>query len=177
MVDILTNEEVNDMAEERKDRDWLPIRYFGPMSPRLIAPSSLFHGMERLLEEFNEEFDYPLWPSMLTSPPRFPAVDVKEEEDQYVVMADLPGISKEEVNILVGDGVLDISAKRQRESEEEKEGYVRKERGYYSFHRRLTLPEDADEEGVDAKLEDGVLKLSIPKKKEEKETKKKVEVK
>ena len=167
------------MAEERKSRDeLLPVRFFGPVSPRLMTNAPLFRQMERLMEEFNEEFDYPLWPSMLTSPPRFPAVDVKEEGDHYVVMADLPGITKDEVNVLVGDGVLDISAKRQQESEEEKEGYVRKERGYYSFHRRLALPEDADEEGVDAKLEDGVLKLSIPKtKKEEKETKKKVEVK
>ncbi len=168
------------MADERKSRDeWLPMRYFGPISPRLIAPRSMFHEMARLMEEFNEEFDYPLWPSMLTSPPRFPAVDVKEEDDKYVVMADLPGISKEEVNVMVGDGILDISAKRQDESEEEKEGYVRKERGYYSFHRRLALPEDAEEEGIDAKLEDGVLRLTIPKKKkeEEKETKKKVEVK
>jgi HSP20 family protein len=167
------------MAEERKSRDeWLPVRFFGPVSPRFMAPGPLFREMGRLLEEFNEEFDYPLWPSMLTSPPRFPAVDVKEEENQYVVLADLPGITKDEVSVLVGDGVLDISAKRQQESEEEKEGFVRKERGYYSFHRRLALPEDADEEGVDAKLEDGVLKLSIPKtKKEEKETKKKVEVK
>jgi HSP20 family protein len=138
----------------------------------------MFREMERVLEEFNEEFDYPLWPSMLTSPPRFPAIDVREEEKQYGVMADLPGMSRDEVNVLVGDGILDISAKRQQESEEEKEGYVRKERGYYSFHRRLALPEDADEEGVDAKLDEGVLKLSIPKKKkEEKETKKKVEVK
>jgi len=167
------------MAEERKSRDeWLPARYFGPLAPRLMAPNAMFREMERVLEEFNEEFDYPLWPSMLTSPPRFPAIDVREEEKQYVVMADLPGMSRDEVNVLVGGGILDISAKRQQESEEEKEGYVRKERGYYSFHRRLALPEDAEEEGVDAKLEEGVLKLSIPKKKkEEKETKKKVEVK
>jgi HSP20 family protein len=167
------------MAEVRKSRDeWLPARYFGPLAPRLMAPNMMFREMERMLEEFNEEFDYPLWPSMLTSPPRFPAIDVKEEEKQYVVMADLPGMSRDEVNVMVGNGILDISAKRQRDSEEEKEGYVRKERGYYSFHRRLALPEDAEEEGVDAKLEEGVLKLSIPKKKkEEKETKKKVEVK
>lgn len=167
------------MAEVRKSRDeWLPARYFGPLAPRLMAPKMMFREMERMLEEFNEEFDYPLWPSMLTSPPRFPAIDVKEEEKQYVVMADLPGMSRDEVNVMVGNGILDISAKRQQDSEEEKEGYVRKERGYYSFHRRLALPEDAEEEGVDAKLEEGVLKLSIPKKKkEEKETKKKVEVK
>ena len=166
------------MAEDKKGTvEWLPARCFGPMGPRFVTPSALRREMERMLEVFNEEFDYPLWPSMVTSPPHFPAVDVKEEDDQYVVMADLPGLSKEEVNVMVGEGVLDISAKRKQETEEEKEGYVRKERGYYSFHRRMALPEDADEQGVDAKLEDGVLKLTIAKKrKEEKETKKKVEV-
>jgi HSP20 family protein len=167
------------MAEEKKIMiEWLPGRHFGLMAPRFMTSSALIREMGRKLDELNEEFDYPLWPSMLTSPPQFPAIDVKEEDNQYLVIADLPGLSKEEVNVMVGDGILDISAKRQQETEEEKEGYVRKERGYYSFHRRLALPEDADEEGVDAKLEDGVLKLSIAKKKkEEKESKKKVEVK
>jgi HSP20 family protein len=168
------------MADERKRMEgWLPARYFGTMAPgRLMAPSAMMREMERMMGEFNEDFDYPLWPSMLTSAPRFPAVDVKEEEGKYVIVADLPGLSKEDVSILVGDGVLDISAKRQRESEEEGRGYIRKERGYYSFHRRLALPEDADEEGVEAKLEDGVLRLSLAKrKKEEKELKKKVDVK
>ena len=168
------------MAEESKKMGgWLPARYLGPMAPgRLMAPSALIREMERMLDEFNEDFDYPLWPSMLTSPPRFPAVDVKEEEDKYVIIADLPGLSKEDVSIMLGDGVLDISAKKQQESEEEKQGYIRKERGYYSFHRRLALPEDADEEGVEARLEDGVLRLSLTKKrKEEKESKKKVDVK
>lgn len=167
------------MVDERERREeWLPARYFRPMAPRFMAPSSMMREVERMLGEFNEDFDYPLWPSMLTSPPRFPAVDVKEEENQYVVVADLPGLGKEDVNVLIGGGVLDISAKKQKESEEEERGYIRRERGYYSFHRRLALPDDADEEGLEAKLEDGILKLSIPKKKkEEKGSKKKVEVK
>lgn len=167
------------MADEKQRREeWLPARYFGAMAPRLMAPSLMLREMERLMGEFNEDFDYPLWPSMLTSPPRFPAVDVKVEDDQYIVMADLPGLGKEDVNVLIGDGMLDISAKKQKESEEQKEGYIRKERGYYSFHRRLALPEDVDEAGVEAKLEDGVLRLIIPRKKgEEKDLKKKIEVK
>lgn len=167
------------MAEDR-NRIWLPVRHFGPAAPgRMLAPSALLREMEKMMEEFNEDFDYPLWPSMLTSPPKFPAIDVKEEDDRYLIMADLPGLAKEDVNVMVGDGIIDISAKKEQESEEERKGYIRKERGYFSFHRRLALPEDADEGEVEAKLEDGVLRLSLAKKKkeEERETKKKVEVK
>jgi len=170
------------MAEDKKKRNELaPIRYWGPMTTRVpwgpVGASNLIREMQRMMDEFQENFDYPLWPSLITSPPRFPAIDVKDAGEKYVVEADLPGIAKEEVEIMIGEGVLDISAAMSHESKDEKEGYIRKERGYYSFHRRLALPEDAIAEEVEAKLEDGVLKLQIPKKKGEKEAKKKVEVK
>jgi len=171
------------MVEERKKKEEsnMPSLYFGPMGMRRmmspLAASSMISEMERMLDDFREDFDYPLWPSILTTPPRFPAVDVKDEGDKYTVEADLPGISKEEVNVLIGDGILDISAERKKETEEEKEGYIRKERGYFSFHRRLSLPEDAEED-VDARMEGGVLRLTIPKKKmPEDEGKKRVQVK
>jgi HSP20 family protein len=164
--------------EKRRAREWLPARYLGPLSPRLVGTHPLLREMERMMQEFEEDFDYPLWPSLITSPPRFPAVDVKEEEDKYIVMADLPGLEREDVSVLMGEGMLDISAKKQKESEEEREGFIRKERGYVSFHRRLALPEDVEEEGIEAKLEDGVLRLTIPrKKKEEKDLKKRIDVK
>lgn len=170
------------MADERKREESLkPGLYFGPMGMRRmwnpISASGLVREMERMMDEFREDFDYPLWPSTITTPPRFPAVDVKDEGDKYTVEADLPGIAKEEINVMIGDGVLDISVEKRKQTEEEKEGYIRKERGCYSFHRRLSLPDDAEEE-IEAKLEDGVLKLTIPKKQlSESEGKKKVPVK
>lgn len=169
------------MVAEKKDEELRPSVYWGPFGLRRawgpMAASSMAREMERMMDRFREDFDYPLWPSMITAPLRFPAVDVKDEGDRYTLEADLPGVAKEDVTVLIGDGVLDISAERKRETEEEKEGYVRKERGYYSFHRRLSLPEDAKEE-VEAKLEDGVLRLTIPKKQvPEGEGKRKVEVK
>jgi HSP20 family protein len=170
------------MAEERKkgESNMLGL-YFGPMGMRGIlnpmASSGLIKEMERRMEGFREDFDYPLWPSMLTTAMRFPAVDVKDEGEKYTIKADLPGISKEDVTVLIGDGVLDISAERKKETEEEGEGYLRKERGYYSFHRRLSLPDDAEED-VEAQMEDGVLRITIPKRKlPEDEGKKRVQVK
>jgi len=77
----------------------------------------------------------------------------------------------------VDRGVLEISAKREEREEEQKEGYIRRERGFVSYSRRLVLPEDADQDSVDAKLEEGVLKVQIMKKAGEADKKKKVEVK
>jgi len=169
------------MAEERKKEESnKPSLYFGPMGMRrLVSPlaASAFREIERLMDDFREDFDYPLWPSLITMPMRFPAVDVKDEEDKYTVEADLPGISREDINVLIGDGVLDISAQKKREREEEREGYLRKERGTFSFHRRLSLPDDAGED-IEAHMEDGVLRITIPKKKlPEDQGKKRVQVK
>jgi HSP20 family protein len=89
---------------------------------------------------------------------------------------DLPGLSKEDVEVMVGEGVIDITAKREERSEESDEGYIRRERGFVSFHRRLDLPEDASNDKLEAKLEDGVLRIRVNKMKQETEKRKKVEV-
>jgi len=74
--------------------------------------------------------------------------------------------------------MLEIPAeKEERRDEKEKKGYVRRERGYVSYIRRLRIPDDATEEGIEAKLEHGVLRLNIPKSVGKKEEKRKVEVK
>jgi HSP20 family protein len=108
--------------------------------------------------------------------PRFPAVDIKDEGDHYLVEVDLPGLSKEDVEVMVGEGVLDITAKREERKEESNKGYIRRERGFVSFHRRLTLPDDTTEDDLEAKLEEGVLKIRVQKSKEGKEKRMKVEV-
>jgi len=94
--------------------------------------------------------------------PRIPAVDVKEEGEWYVVEADLPGLKREDVSVEVGEGTLYIKAEKAESAEQSGEGYLRKERGSMSFYRRLSLPADADREHVNAKLEDGVLRITIP---------------
>ncbi len=92
-----------------------------------------------------------------------PAIDIKEEEDKLVVTTDLPGINKEDVEINLKEDMLEISAKTGKEKETEEEGYVRKERAYTRFYRAVRLPSSVKEEGSTAKMENGVLTITLPK--------------
>lgn len=144
-------------------------------TPLVWPPSAVFEEMERFLNHRGWDMDRVWWPNMMGSV-RVPAMDVKEEEERYVLTADLPGMSKEDVNIEVGEGVIEILAKKEQETEESREGYLRKERGSMYFHRRLVLPEDVDSEHIEAKLNEGVLELQLPKLVKSGPAKKKVDV-
>jgi HSP20 family protein len=92
-----------------------------------------------------------------------PAIDIKEEEDKLVVTTDLPGINKEDVQINLKEDMLEISAKTGKEKETEEEGYLRRERAYTQFYRAVRLPASVKEEGSTAKMENGVLTITLPK--------------
>jgi HSP20 family protein len=92
-----------------------------------------------------------------------PAMDLVETEDHFVLRADLPGMSEENVNIEVEDRVLTVSGERKAEHETTKEGYHRVERAFGAFSRSLTLPEGVDAEAVEASFDRGVLEIRIPK--------------
>jgi HSP20 family protein len=97
-----------------------------------------------------------------------PAMDLVESGDEFVLRADLPGLSEDDVNIELEDNVLTISGERKSEHEERKEGYYRLERASGSFSRSLTLPEGVDPEKVRASFDRGVLEVRIPKPEERK---------
>jgi HSP20 family protein len=92
-----------------------------------------------------------------------PAIDLVEEGDSYVVRADVPGVSEEDVKVEVQDGVLTISGERSSQTEDKQEGSYRLERTYGSFSRSLRLPEGVDADAIEARYDAGVLELSIPK--------------
>ncbi|WP_406656431.1 Hsp20/alpha crystallin family protein [Methanolobus sp. ZRKC2] len=92
-----------------------------------------------------------------------PLVDVKEEDKNVVVKTDLPGVNKEDVNIDIRGNRVWISADTHREIEKEEEGYAMKERSFKRFARSFSLPTAVSEEGAKAKLEDGVLTVTLPK--------------
>jgi HSP20 family protein len=92
-----------------------------------------------------------------------PAMDVVETDDQFVLRADLPGLSENDVKIEVEDNVLTVSGERKSEHEQHNEGYYRVERAFGSFSRSLTLPEGVDAEGIQANFNSGVLEVRIPK--------------
>ena len=95
-----------------------------------------------------------------------PRVDVREEADRFVILADLPGIDPEQIEIQMDKGVLSIKGQRNSEAASETERYSRVERRQGSFHRDFALPDSADAEGIVASGRNGVLEISIPKKAE-----------
>ena len=92
-----------------------------------------------------------------------PAMDLVEGESDYVLRADLPGLSSENVSIEVQDNVLTVAGERKSEHETSDRGYYRLERASGSFSRSLTLPEGVDAATITADFDNGVLSVSIPK--------------
>lgn len=93
-----------------------------------------------------------------------PTFDVKETKDAYVFKADLPGIQEKDLDISLTADRLAISGSREEEKREESETFYAYERGYGSFSRSFSLPEGVDVEAADAKMENGVLTIAVPKK-------------
>src|SRR5271165_636560 len=104
-----------------------------------------------------------------------PPVDIAEDDKEYTIKAELPGVSKEEVKVTVEGGVLSISGERKAEKEEKDKKYHRIERSYGSFVRSFTLPEGTSTDKIGAEFKDGILKLHLPK--DEKAKSKTVDVK
>jgi HSP20 family protein len=114
---------------------------------------------------FNTVFDAPAGAGNGGQPMRrwMPAMDLLETEDHFVLRADLPGMTEDDVNIELEDTTLTISGQRKAEHEERKEGYYRVERASGSFSRSLTLPEGVNADAVTAHFDKGVLEVRIPK--------------
>lgn len=92
-----------------------------------------------------------------------PLVDISEDDNTYLIKAELPEIHKEDVKVRLEHGVLNISGERRWEKEEGNRKYHRVERAYGSFMRSFTMPDDADPDKVKAEFKDGVLRVTINK--------------
>jgi HSP20 family protein len=115
--------------------------------------------MNRLFDRF---FDRPANGSSL-SRRWIPAMDLAESDDHLVLHADLPGMSEDDIDIEVKDGVLTISGERKAEHEEKAAGFHRVERAFGSFSRSVSLPDGVDAKSVEANFADGVLEVKVPK--------------
>jgi HSP20 family protein len=92
-----------------------------------------------------------------------PAVDVRETDNEFVFVAELPGLAKDDVSIEIEDKVLTISGERSFEGKEDNPNYHRIERSYGTFSRGFSLPQEVDQEKVTANFNNGLLTISIPK--------------
>jgi HSP20 family protein len=122
--------------------------------------NSLQQEMNRLFSTF---FDAPTAGNGTSARRWIPAMDLVETDDHYVLMADLPGLSQDDIDLEFEGDVLTLSGERRSEHTARNEGYYRLERATGAFSRSLTLPEGVDPEAVEATFDKGVLTVSIPK--------------
>ena len=92
-----------------------------------------------------------------------PATNVREDDNTWMIELAAPGLEKEDFNLDYHNGRLEVKVKKEREEKEETDNYIRREYSYNSFVRAFTLPKNVNEEMIEAKYTDGILKILIPK--------------
>ncbi len=141
-------------------------------------PATDINQMKRSLEGFHSFLDTFFEKEMVPKRADFiPAINTREADDAYYVEVDLPGVDKKDIDIDLQDNTLVISGERKTTQEDQENDYYRVESIFGKFERRFTLPEDADIDKIDAKSMDGVLEITIPKKKVVVEKPKKIKIK
>lgn len=132
----------------------------------LLEPGNVFRNFASV---FPRVFD-----SDVTEGGRSPRVDIFDDGNNFVLSAELPGVSREDLDIDVKDNRLTIKGEKKLENNTEKEGYLRVERSYGLLERSFFLDDNIDRENIQADYKDGVLHLTLPRKQEE--PSKKIEV-
>jgi HSP20 family protein len=93
---------------------------------------------------------------------RYPAVDIEERDNSYIVRAEIPGMQKDDIHVEYNDGYLTIRGEKKFEHEEKKKNFHRIERSYGSFRRSVAIPEEITEEDIKGEYKNGVLELKLP---------------
>jgi HSP20 family protein len=148
---------------------------------------TLRREIDRLFEDFNRDFwripfrrpifdIEPFWRRELAWGAA-PAVDIVEKDDAYEIVAELPGLDAENVEVNLADGGLTIKGQKQEEKEEKGKAHYLRERRFGAFERRFHVPDDVDADKIEASFKKGVLTVTLPKKPEAKRPEKKIKVK
>ncbi len=143
-----------------------------PSSPQQTALSA---GFDNIFDQFRRSFDELMAPfrpftgigstvPFAQLPIRSSIVDLVDEGDHYVVSAELPGFSKDQVDVQISKDKLVIRADRKAEDEQKGKNYLHRERAYSAFERVAWFPEEVLPQKVEASMKDGVLQLTVPKK-------------
>lgn len=129
-----------------------------------------------LNNDFDDFFDHSWMPKLKATAP---AINVKENEKQYELELAAPGTTKDDFKVNINDDgclVIKMEHKEEKKDENKKAHYLRREFSYANYEQALTLPEDVDHEHITAKVENGVLKVTLPRKQQPKKDQKKIEV-
>jgi len=154
---------------------------------RNYRPLPVFRNIDRLFDDMESKFmdfmkpsrfwDFKPFDLSLYNDDKFfrsPLANITDEGDHFSINAELPGLEKGDIEINIHNGTLEIKGEQKSELEEKDKGYIHREYGSSSYFRCFTLPETIDEDKIEATFDKGILKLILPKIKEEK---KKIEVK
>ncbi len=142
-----------------------------------------FRDVMTLQDRMNQLFDHALTKTRaddeegLTASTWLPAVDIYETADSVILKAELPGVSRENIDIQVRDNTLTLKGERKFEREVKDENYLRIERSYGSFQRAFSLPTVIHQDEIKAVFKDGVLEVTLPRAEEAKPKQVKIEVK
>ena len=164
------------IRRKEKKEGLVPSDYWGPS---WMNPMAVMRDMDRLFEDFRSEWEntFKFSRAAALDIVRQPLVDLADNGKEFVVKAELPGVSKEDLKIEVSENSIEISAESEQEKKEEKKGYIRRERRYASFYRSIPLPENVIADKADAELKEGVLTVTLPKASAPAKKVKKVELK
>lgn len=172
--------------DERKKTDIVPIT---PGSPLMAgrSPSLLERDFDSVFDEFRRSFDsmmrpyFPLETRMQEPgmfPVRYAPLDFIDEGDHYLIHVDLPGFTKDNVDVQIHRDGLTVKAKKEMEKEDKKKNYLHRERAYSSFERSISFPEEVDPAKAGGTMKEGILELKVPKKEPKPEMKpRKIELK
>ncbi len=168
-IDIRKGKDLKKERDERKSHE---------LAVRRESPFSLFQEMDRMFDNLWRGFDESFWPFRRRRYEpikwedlpvyRTPLSNITENKESYSITTEIPGLDKGDIEITIHDGMLEIKGEQKEEKKEEKEGYVRREYSSASYYRAFSLPENIDEDAIEAGLEKGILNVHIPKKEPEK---------
>jgi len=158
------------LAERESDWFYRPLEEMDRMFDDIDRTFQRFFG-EPLMRRYRKKFT----PSFGTDL-RSPALDIRDLGDRYSIQAEMPGIDKDDIELEISDDKLIINAKKEQETKEEGEDYIKRERGYRSFYRELPLTDEVISEETKASYKNGILDISIPKKEKEKKEGIKVDI-
>ena len=157
-------------------KDFLPQRFFGNnKSKEYKGCISPFYQMQKEMDDlfsnfYNKDFLTEFKENFL------PKFDIMETDAQYLVKVEIPGIEEKDIKVSLNNRILKIEGKKERKKESEDVKYHRMESHYGSFERSLELPDNIDEDNINAKFKNGILEVSVNKKEKDSNSTKQITI-